>query len=119
VVMFALALCLLGLLVLLIIAEFIGKQRILKGEYHRKFLHISAGTFIAFWPWLISWHWIQVISLVMAAGMAGVTTLLADPQYRALVVKGLSILMREGETDYRPEYRPFFDKIRKFCLEGV
>jgi len=57
--------------------------------------------------------------LVMAAGMAGVTTLLADPQYRALVVKGLSILMREGETDYRPEYRPFFDKIRKFCLEGV
>ena len=55
----------------------------------------------------------------MAAGMAGVTTLLADPQYRALVVKGLSILMHEGETDYRPEYRPFFDKIRKFCLEGV
>lgn len=55
--------------------------------------------------------------LVMAAGMEGTIKLLADYHYRPLVVKGLSILMREGETDYRPEYRPFFDKIRKFCLE--
>ena len=81
-VMLALALCLLGLLVLLIIAEFIGKRRILKGEYHRKFLHISAGTFIAFWPWLISWHWIQIISLVMAAGM------LANHQFNFLNYRG-------------------------------
>jgi phytol kinase len=67
--MLALIVCLLGLLILLIIAEYIGKKSLLKGEYHRKFLHISAGTFIAFWPWLISWHWIQIISLVMVAGM--------------------------------------------------
>ncbi|MGA7730853.1 MAG: HAD-IB family phosphatase [Chloroflexia bacterium] len=57
--------------------------------------------------------------LVMAAGLEGTCTLLNDHHYRPLVVKGLSILMREGETDYRPEYRPFFDRIRKFCLEGV
>lgn len=57
--------------------------------------------------------------LVMAAGMEGTCALLADRHYRPLAVKGLSILMREGETDYRPEYRPFFDRIRKFCLEGV
>jgi dolichol kinase len=61
--------CLLGLLVLLIIAEYIGKKKILKGEYHRKFLHITAGTFIAFWPWLISWRWIQVLSLALLFGM--------------------------------------------------
>jgi len=67
--MLALIICLLGLLILLVIAEVIGKKRLLKGEYHRKFLHISAGTFIAFWPWLISWNWIQAISLVMAVGM--------------------------------------------------
>jgi phytol kinase len=67
--MLKLAACLLGLLVLLIIAEYIGKKRLLKGEYHRKFLHITAGTFIAFWPWLISWHWIQAISLAMTVGM--------------------------------------------------
>lgn len=67
--MLKLAACLLGLLILLIIAEYIGKKRLLKGEYHRKFLHISAGSFIAFWPWLISWRWIQVISLAMVIGM--------------------------------------------------
>jgi phytol kinase len=67
--MLKLAACLLGLLILLIIAEYIGKKRLLKGEYHRKFLHISAGSFIASWPWLISWHWIQAISLVMVIGM--------------------------------------------------
>jgi phosphoserine phosphatase SerB len=57
--------------------------------------------------------------LVMAAGLDGTCKLLADHHFRPLAVKGLSILMREGETDYRPEYRPFFDRIRKFCLEGV
>jgi phosphoserine phosphatase len=57
--------------------------------------------------------------LVMAAGLEGTVKLLGDHQFRPLAVKGLSILMREGETDYRPEYRPFFDKIRKFCLGGV
>lgn len=67
--MLKLAVCLLGLLVLLIIAEYIGKKKILKGEYHRKFLHINAGTFIAFWPWLISWRWIQILALALFFGM--------------------------------------------------
>lgn len=67
--MLKLIVCLLGLLILLAIAEYLGKKKILKGEYHRKFLHITAGTFIAFWPWLISWRWIQILALAMAAGM--------------------------------------------------
>jgi len=67
--MLALGVCLLGLLILLITAEIIGKKKLLKGEYHRKFLHITAGSFIAFWPWLISWQWIQALGLAMAAGM--------------------------------------------------
>ncbi len=56
--------------------------------------------------------------LVMAAGMAGCTKLLGDLTFRPLVVKGLAILMREGSTDHRPEYDPFFRRISKFCLEG-
>jgi phytol kinase len=67
--MLKLTVCFLGLLILLLIAEYIGKKKFLKGEYHRKFLHISAGSFIAFWPWLISWRWIQVIALALALGM--------------------------------------------------
>ncbi|MFL5732648.1 MAG: HAD-IB family phosphatase [Chloroflexia bacterium] len=57
--------------------------------------------------------------LVMAAGLEGCRELLADARFRPLVIKGLSILMREGAADYRPECRPFFARLRKFCLEGI
>jgi dolichol kinase len=67
--MLAVIACLIGIFGLLILAELLGKYRILKGEYHRKFLHIAAAGFIAFWPWLISWQAIEVIGLVMVAVM--------------------------------------------------
>jgi HAD superfamily phosphoserine phosphatase-like hydrolase len=54
--------------------------------------------------------------LVMAAGMEGCRTLLADERYRPLVIKGLATLLREGSADYRAEYAPFFTRVRKFCL---
>ncbi|HEX9988823.1 MAG TPA: HAD-IB family phosphatase [Chloroflexia bacterium] len=57
--------------------------------------------------------------LVMAAGMEGCRKLLAQPQFRPLVVKGLSMLMQEGAADYHPDFRPFFTRLRKFCLEGI
>jgi phytol kinase len=67
--MLAVTACLIGIFGLLIIAEYLGKYRLLKGEYHRKFLHIAAGSFIAFWPWLISWRAIEVFGLAMLAVM--------------------------------------------------
>ena len=63
--MLAVIVCLAGIFAILVISEILYKQKILKGEYLRKFVHISAGTFIAFWPWIISWHSIQLIGLVM------------------------------------------------------
>jgi dolichol kinase len=70
--MLALIACVTGLLVLLTITELLGKYKILKGEYLRKFFHITAVSFIAFWPWLISWRQIQVLAvgifLIMCAG---------------------------------------------------
>jgi phytol kinase len=57
--------CIVGLFLLLVIAELLGEKRILKGEYHRKFFHITSGIFIAFWPWIISWHSIQILALLM------------------------------------------------------
>jgi phosphoserine phosphatase SerB len=57
--------------------------------------------------------------VVMAAGMDGCCKLLAEPRFRPLVIKGLSLLMREGSADYRPEYHPFFTRLRKLCLEGI
>jgi dolichol kinase len=67
-IMLALLECLLGLAALLLLTEFLGLHKILKGEYLRKFFHITAGSFIAFWPWLVSWRTIQVL----AVGMIGV-----------------------------------------------
>lgn len=61
--------CVAGLFALLVITEILYNKKILKGEYHRKFFHITAGCFIAFWPWLISWKAIQVLSLLMLGVM--------------------------------------------------
>lgn len=67
--MFTVIVCLAGLAILLLTADLLAKYKYLKGEYHRKFFHITAGSFIAFWPWLISWRSIQVISVAMLAVM--------------------------------------------------
>ncbi len=65
--MLAVIICLAGIFAILVIEEIFYKQKILQGEYLRKFVHISAGSFIAFWPWLISWRAIELISLAMLA----------------------------------------------------
>lgn len=63
--MLAVIACLAGITLILVAAEAFWRKKILRGEYQRKFVHILAGTFIAFWPWIISFRQIQVISLVM------------------------------------------------------
>lgn len=60
--------CLVGVLVILLAGETVGKK--LSREYHRKFVHVLVGAFAAFWPWLISWGEIQAIGLAMAAVVA-------------------------------------------------
>ena len=63
--MLAVIACLAGVALILIIAEILWRKKILRGEYQRKFVHILAGTFIAFWPWIITFRQIQIISLLM------------------------------------------------------
>jgi dolichol kinase len=65
--MLALIACLAGVFVLLIIGELLGQKKILRGDPQRKFIHISVGSFIAFWPWLISWRAISLIGVAMLA----------------------------------------------------
>lgn len=66
-IMLAVIACLGGILGILAIAEFLWRNKILKGEYLRKFVHTSSGVFIAFWPWFISWQAIRGIGFAMAA----------------------------------------------------
>lgn len=65
--MLAVIACLLGLSAIVLAGEVVRRRKILKGEHQRKFVHIAAGTFMAFWPWLISWQAVQIIGLVLLA----------------------------------------------------
>ncbi len=48
---------------LLLLNELIYKKTKKVNEINRKFIHITVGSFIAFWPFLISWQDIRFISL--------------------------------------------------------
>jgi len=65
--MLAVAFCLAGVFALLIISELLGQRKKLHGDLQRQFVHITVGSFIAFWPWLIGWRTIQIIGVAMLA----------------------------------------------------
>lgn len=67
--MLGVAICIAGVVAILLVAELLWRQNILRGELQRKFVHIVGGVFVAFWPWLISWETIQLIGLVLLAGV--------------------------------------------------
>ncbi len=57
--------------------------------------------------------------LVLAAGREGCLALLADPAFRDLVIKGLALLVRGGEVEWKDAYAAFGRQLRRFCLEGI
>ncbi len=59
--------CIFGIFALLVISEILWMYKILKGEDQRKFVHITVGTFIAFWPWLLSYKAIAFMGLALLA----------------------------------------------------
>jgi len=50
-------------LLILIISEVLWNAKVLKGEFGRKFVHIIVGSFVAFWPFYMSFRTIQLISI--------------------------------------------------------
>src|SRR5438270_12845774 len=63
--MLAVFVCLVGILAVVLTAELLWRQKILRGEHQRKFVHISSAAFIASWPWLISFKTIQLLGAAM------------------------------------------------------
>lgn len=59
-------LCVLGVL---IASELGWRKGWLRGEFGRKFVHITVGTFVAFWPWLLEWNEIRLLSLAFFFGV--------------------------------------------------
>jgi len=48
---------------LLIINEYWARHRNVYSEFSRKFIHISVGSLVAFWPFWLSWQQIEWVSL--------------------------------------------------------
>lgn len=67
--MLAIILSVLALSVLLFIIEFLGRWKVLGPELKRKSFHVISGSFIAFWPWLMSWRTIELLALIMLVGV--------------------------------------------------
>lgn len=48
---------------LLVSSELLWRNRTTHPEYTRKFIHISVGSFVAFWPFLLNEHQILLLSI--------------------------------------------------------
>ncbi len=67
--MLAIVAALVGVFTLLVISELLGRRKKLRGDPQRQFVHITVGSFIAFWPWIMSWSaivWLGVAMLLVA-----------------------------------------------------
>lgn len=60
--MYNVALAVLPVFVLLVLTEILWRRNSLRGESARKFIHIVVGSYVAFWPFFISFQAIQLIS---------------------------------------------------------
>jgi dolichol kinase len=48
---------------LLLFSEIWWRRRQVHGEFSRKFVHITVGSFVAFWPFFLSWPQIEWLSV--------------------------------------------------------
>ncbi len=62
--MIYLILSIFAIFIILVINEFIWRKRKIHGEFSRKFVHLTVGSFVAFWPRYLSWTQIKLIGLI-------------------------------------------------------
>jgi phytol kinase len=48
---------------ILVLSELWWRRHVMHDEFSRKFVHITVGSFVAFWPFFLSWRTIQLLSL--------------------------------------------------------
>lgn len=65
ILMLAIILSLLGILGILLLNELLWRHKIIHGELKRKLVHMTVMTFVAFWPWLMSFRSIQLVGIAM------------------------------------------------------
>jgi len=61
--MIAAALVVLATFCILVGAEYLSRAKQIHTELTRKLVHVAVGSFVAFWPFFLSWRSIQLLSL--------------------------------------------------------
>ncbi len=61
--------CLFGVALILVIAEVLREHNRVSVEVSRKFVHMSVGMFVAYWPWVLTWWQIRSIALAFVVGV--------------------------------------------------
>jgi len=59
----ALILTVLAVFGLLLVGETWWRHQAVHGEFSRKFIHITVGSFVAVWPFFLTWSQIELLSL--------------------------------------------------------
>jgi phytol kinase len=49
---------------ILVFSEWLARAKQIHAELTRKLVHVAVGTFVAFWPFFLSWRQIQLLSLM-------------------------------------------------------
>jgi phytol kinase len=49
---------------ILVFAEWLSRSKQIHAELTRKLVHVAVGSFVAFWPFFMSWRSIQLLSLL-------------------------------------------------------
>jgi len=57
------AIAVVGVFAILVGSELLWRLKLVRGEVARKLIHISVGSFVAFWPYFMSWRMILLMSL--------------------------------------------------------
>lgn len=57
----------LAVFVVLLFSEYLARTTRIHAELTRKFVHMTVGSFVAFWPFFLSWHQIELLSLAFLA----------------------------------------------------
>ncbi|HZL07772.1 MAG TPA: hypothetical protein VFC50_01105 [Candidatus Dormibacteraeota bacterium] len=65
--MLFLILTMLAVFVILVCNELWWRARVVHSEFSRKFVHITVGSFVAAWPFFLSWHQIEGLSIAFFA----------------------------------------------------
>jgi phytol kinase len=58
-----LILSVLAVLFILLLSEYSWRRHWFNNEFGRKFVHVTVGSFVAFWPFFLSWNEIRLLSV--------------------------------------------------------